>query len=440
MTENVMRFPNSAQLFSEAQRYLAGGVSSSMRAAAKPMPLFFSSGLGSRITDVDGNQYIDYTLAWGPLILGHSHPAIVSAVGKQLQLCQTLGAQNELEILVAQKICEMVPCAELVAFNNSGTEAVQAAFRLARAFTGKRKIIRFEGHYHGWLDNIAAGYRLNPAEGLRESATQGSGNQYAADTIILPWNDLQALEMAVQQQGNEIAAIIMEPILCNTSCLLPTSEYLRDARKLATQSGVVLIFDEVITGFRAALGGAQQLFDVKPDLATFGKAVAGGFTLSVVAGRWDIMDLISQGKIMHAGTFNGNPICLAAADATLNVLSAKQGAALQHIRKLGDLLMNGIRSLAESSGVPLLINGISSSFHLSFTTRSKMQNFRDSLDADMSIRDQFLEWMLLEGIYLMPDGRWYVSAAHTEEDVGRTLEAVDRVLSTRLAKLISPHS
>jgi glutamate-1-semialdehyde 2,1-aminomutase len=253
--------------------------------------------------------------------------------------------------------------------------------------------------------------------------------------VVLQWNNLEEVEAVLKERGHEIAAIITEPILCNSHCLLPLPGYLAGLRELATRYGVVLIFDEVITGFRVATGGAQALFGVTPDLATFGKAVAGGFPLSIVAGKKEIMGQIEQGRVLHAGTFNGNPISLAAARATLELLDAKRGAALEQIRKAGERLMSGIASAAKAAGVPILINGVGASFHVSFTTRQKMVNFRDTLDADVSARDQFLSAMLSAGVYLMPDGRWYVSVAHTEADVDETLESIDKVFEDHKSAL-----
>jgi glutamate-1-semialdehyde 2,1-aminomutase len=438
MTHNSKQFPGSLKLFSESQKYLAGGVSSGMRAAAKPLPLFFSSAAGSHLTDVDGNDYIDYTLAWGPLILGHSHPAIVAGVGAQLKVCQLLGAQHELEIKVARKICDLVPGAERVIFSNSGTEAVQVALRLARSFTGRRKIIRFEGHYHGWMGNIQTGYRPSPNVPVVQPG--GNGIPAAEETLVLPWNDLQAVEAVLQARAQEVAAVISEPILCNTHCLMPGAGYLQGLRELTQRYGVVLIFDEVITGFRVALGGAQALFGVTPDLTIMGKAVAGGFPLSVVGGRLDIMNLIAQQKVPHAGTFNGNPISLAAAWATLETLKAEQGSALQQVRQNGERLMQGIGNAAQVAGIPILINGIGSCFHVAFSLRDEMRNYRDTLDSDLAARDEFLLAMLAAGVYLIPDGRWYVSAAHTENDITQTLDIVDKVFAQHRTKLLPLHS
>jgi glutamate-1-semialdehyde 2,1-aminomutase len=436
-----MQFKASAQSFEISRRYLSGGVSSGMRAAAKPVPLFFSAGVGSHLRDVDGNEFIDYALAWGPLVLGHCHPDIVAAVGSQLLRCHLLGAQNELEIQAARKICELVPSADRVVFSNTGTEAVQVALRLARASTRRRKVIRFEGHYHGWMDNIIAGYRPGTNSSPRKpgdpSAHDGDGN---AETIVLPWNDVPVLEATLQNEGQKVAAIITEPVLCNTNCLLPRAGYLEALRKLATQYGIVLIFDEVITGFRVATGGAQALFGVTPDLTILGKAIAGGFPLSVVAGKYDILNLIEEQKVLHAGTFNGNPISLAAARATLDLLQESHGAAIVRMRETGEKLMAGIKQAADAAEIPILINGLGSCFHIAFTTRREMRNYRDTLDSDLAARDRFLQALLFGGIYLMPDGRWYVSAVHTNEDVTRTLEAVSQALSQHKSQLAPAHA
>jgi glutamate-1-semialdehyde 2,1-aminomutase len=398
-----------------------------MRAAAKPLPLFFSSAAGSKLFDVDGNSYLDYTLAWGPLILGHSHPAIVRAVSAQLQVSQLLGAQHELEIQVAKKICELVPSAERVIFSSTGTEAVQVALRLARTFTGRRKIIRFEGHYHGWMDNILPGYR--PAANAPQPKAGSNGARAVGETLILPWNDLPAVEATLQTQGREVAALITEPILCNTHCLMPEPGYLQGLRDLTRKHGVVLIFDEVITGFRVGLGGAQARFGVTPDLTTMGKAVAGGFPLSVLGGRNEIMELVAQQKVAHAGTFNGNPIVLAAAHATLETLQAENGAALEQVRNNGERLMQGIEKSARAANLPILINGIGACFHVAFTSRREMRDYRDTLHSDLEARDEFLLALLEEGVYLMPDGRWYVSAAHSDDDITHTLATVQNVFS-----------
>lgn len=432
----MQSYPRSSQAFLRAQRYLAGGVSSMMRASAKPVPLFFRSACGATLTDYDGRKYLDYSLAWGPLILGHSHPAIVRAIRKQLDQFLLLGAQHELEYAVARRICGMVPSAQLVAFSNTGTEAVQLALRLARTFTGRPKFIKFEGHYHGWADSVLLGYHPAAASqpGKPVPASEGQSRSVYKDVIVLPWNDPEALSATLDAHGDEIAAIITEPFLCNSSCLLPVPGYMEHMRRLCNRYHCVLVFDEVITGFRVATGGAQSLLRVMPDLTVLGKALGAGLPVSAVCGRRRIMNLIPQRRTVHAGTFNGNPLSLAAADAVLRVLAAGQGSALRRVRRCGERLQKGIDCLARQMKIPCLINGVGSVFHLSFTSRLLMRNYRDTLDCDLNMRDCFLQAMLENGVYLIPDGRWYVSAAHTEAQIDQTLQAVEKSFA-RLADM-----
>ena len=424
-------FKHSARLLKTSQAHLTAGVSSLVRVSSRP-PLFFRSAAGSHLTDVDGNTYVDYSLAWGPLILGHSHPAVMRSVLRQLGKFQAVGAQHELEIDVSRKICEMVPCADLVSFNSSGSEPVQMALRLARAHTGRQKFIKFEGHYHGWHDNVLISFHTDPVSNPTYSptpASEGQSKSALSDICILPWNDLGAVESLLKEQHSEIAAIIMEPLLGNSSCLKPRPGYLQGVRGLATKYGVVLIFDEVITGFRVAPGGAQSLFGVTPDLATFGKAVAAGFPLSVIAGKKDIMGLIAQKRVLHAGTFNGNPVSLAAAYPCLKLLSSREGLALTRVKANGEVLMNEIKDLAKKAGIALLVNGVGAVFHVSFTARESMYNYRDTLDCNIQTRDRFIDAMLQQGIYLLPDGRWYVSTAHSEADIEKTVRSVKAVFA-----------
>jgi glutamate-1-semialdehyde 2,1-aminomutase len=426
-TTSTIKFEGSIARFERAQRSLAGGVSSGLRAASKPVPIYFQSGAGSRLIDVDGNEFIDYTLAWGPLILGHCSPVITEAVIDQMGRLQQVGAQHDLEWEVAEQICRIVPCAERVIFSNTGTEAVQAAFRLARAYTGRQKIIRFEGHYHGWMDNVLTGYRPPIENGralIEKPPTEGMSRAAVKETIVLPWNDLRAVEALLKARGDEIAAIITEPILCNSGCLLPSTNYLAGIRDLCSRFGVLLIFDEVITGFRVSLGGAQSLFGVTPDLATFGKAIAGGFPLSAVAGSRAIVGLVAEGRVSHAGTFNGNPVCLAATRAVLNELERDGGSLLESLRTRGERLQAGIRQIASELNVSVLINGVGSVFHVSFGDRSSMTDYREFRQSDDKYRSEWIESMLRSGIYLLPDGRWYLSTSHTDNDVDVTLNQV----------------
>jgi glutamate-1-semialdehyde 2,1-aminomutase len=424
----------SQQLLERARQSLAGGVSSPFRAMFRPVPLYFSRGSGSRLEDVDGNSYIDYTLAWGPLILGHAHPAIVEAIQKQVSRGMTYGAQHEVEIAVAERIQSLVPCAELSAFTSSGSEALQLAFRLARAATGRNLILKFEGHYHGWMDSELISYHPSREQVGAESQpnvvlhSKGQSPSVAADLVVASWNKIDRLREALERHPHGIAGIVMEPVLCNSGCILPAPGYLQAARELATQYDAILIFDEVITGFRIALGGAQQHFNVTPDLATFGKAVAGGPALSVVAGKKEIAELIAGRGVNFGGTFNGNPISLCAADATLAELSRNGGEALQRANCLGEALRAGIEQRARAKGIPLIACGFGAAFAVHFTERKELNCYRDTLDDDPVRLQSFLEACLRRGVYGLPDGRFYTSAAHSEADVETTLAVIGQAL------------
>lgn len=416
--ERQREFTRSRELLERARQSLALGVSSGFRAQAQPLPIYIERGAGARFVDVDGNEYIDHCLAWGPLILGHAHPAINAAVARQLERGYTFGAQCELEFEVAEQIRAMVPCAERVLYLSTGSEAVQGAVRLARAATGRRRIIKFEGHYHGWMDSVLVSYHpALAAAGPSDApvAVPGSGGQSAAaysETVVLPWNDAAAVERYLDQHADEVAAIILEPILCNSGCLMPQPDYLAALRALADRRGVVLIFDEVITGFRVSPGGAQQLFGVTPDLAIFGKAVAGGFPLSVIAGRESVIGVVEEGRAVHAGTFNGNPIVLAAAQATLATLAANNGAALAAARQYGEEVMAELARLAAQEDIPLQVFGHGTVFKPAIGLMGEARNYRDIANADADALTKLIVQLFYHGVYCVPDGRWYVSAAH----------------------------
>ena len=428
------RWPTSRALLERAQQSLTGGVSSPFRAKF-PVPLYFRDGCGSRLEDVDGNRYIDYTLAWGPLILGHRYPRLVEAVRAQAGRPHIYGAEHELEYLVSEKIQALVPCAERVAFCSSGSEAVQLALRLARAFTGRNLVLKFEGHYHGWMDSVLLSYHpgagqagpLDRPQVVIESRGQVANS--ADNVLVAAWNRVEDLERIFRERGSDIAAVIMEPVLCNSGCLLPQPGYLEGVQALCRQHGALLIFDEVITGFRMSLAGAQGFYGILPDLATFGKALAGGLALSAVAGRREIMELMMNGGVAFGGTFNGNPLSLAAARACLEELSAEEGAALARANRAGETLMEGLRKLAGEQRVPVVITGFGAAFALHFTRRSELQHYRDTLEDDRALLARFLLGALEEGIYLLPDGRMYVSAAHSQQDVAETLAALGRAFS-----------
>ena len=424
----------SERLWNRARKHLAAGVSSNIRLQERPAPLYFSHGKGSRLFDVDGNEYIDYVAAYGPLILGHSHPELVEAVQRQVALGQTYGGQHEIEVEVAEKISALMPAMDVVRFCGSGSEANHALFRLARAYTGRTKIVRFEGHYHGWLDDQLISDHPHSAEEAGElpfpHPVLGSNGQLphaAAETLVLPWNDLDAFSNLIEREGQNVACVITEPIMCNGGFILPKPGFLEGVRDVCTRKDILLIFDEVITGFRADLHGAQGLLGVTPDLVTLGKAVANGFPLSVFGGRRDIMNLVGSG-VMHGGTYNGNPITLAAANATLDVLSRNDGAVYDDIRKIGRSLMDGIRQAAQQAGQSVLVQGIGPVFFAWFTERQELTSFRDNWDCDEDKYAAFQGNLISHGVRTIPSGRWYVSAAHTEDDVRQTVDAVAQAL------------
>ncbi len=421
-------------MLARAKQSLAGGVSSPFRAKAA-VPLYFENAAGCRLRDVDGNEYIDYALAWGPLILGHRHPAMVEAMRNQADRPHLYGAQHELEFEVSEALQRAVPCAERVAFTSSGSEGVQIALRLARAYTGRPIVVKFEGHYHGWLDSVLISYHP-PAEQCgdpdRPNKVLGSRGQTAnaADNVlVVPWNDLALIQEVFAARGNDIAAVITEPVLCNSGCLVPDDGYLAALRHLCTANGSLLIFDEVITGFRIDLRGAQGHYGILPDLATFGKAIGGGLTLSALAGREGILEMMQSGGVVYGGTFNGNPLSLAGARATLRVLSQDSGAPLRQANRMGELLQSKIRECARNRGIALTVTGFGAAFSIHFTRKSNLKNYRDVLEDDSAMLQRFLLTALAEGVYLLPDGRIYVSVAHREPDIEETAAAMDRALA-----------
>ncbi|MDQ2900598.1 MAG: aspartate aminotransferase family protein, partial [Acidobacteriota bacterium] len=416
------KWTRSHELLARAKQSLAGGVSSPFRAKA-PVPLYFEDATGCRLRDVDGNEYIDYALAWGPLILGHRHPAMVEALRNQVERPHLYGAQHELEFEVAEALQRAVPCAERVAFTSSGSEGVQIALRLARAYIGRPLVVKFEGHYHGWLDSVLISYHPeadrcgDPDRPNKVLGSRGQAANAADNVLVVPWNDVALIEEVFAERGKEIATVITEPVLCNSGCLLPEDGYLAALRRICSANGSLLIFDEVITGFRMDLRGAQGHYEVTPDLATFGKAIGGGVTLSALAGREDILDLMQNGGVAYGGTFNGNPLSLAGARATLGELSKNGGEPLRHANRMGELLQSRIRECARKHGVPLAITGFGAAFSMHFTRKANLKNYRDVLEDDSAMLRGFLLAALAEGLYLLPDGRIYVSVAHQRSDI-----------------------
>jgi glutamate-1-semialdehyde 2,1-aminomutase len=424
------KWRTSGSLLERARQSLVGGVSSPFRAKF-PVPLYFRDGCGSRLTDEDGNEYIDYTLAWGPALLGHRHPKLVEALANQAQRPHTYGAQHELEFQVAERIQGAVPCAERLVFTSSGSEAVQLALRLARAYTNRNVILKFEGHYHGWMDSVLLSHhpaadQVGPREAPNVVPESLGQVPNAADNVTaLPWNNAELVARVFERLGGDIAAVIMEPVLCNSGCILPEPAYLERVKEIAHQHGALLIFDEIITGFRMSLGGAQSFYSVMPDLATFGKAAGGGLPLSVVAGRKDIMELMLHG-VSFGGTFNGNPISLACSKAALDELSRDEGWLVIEANRVGKLLMEGIAEAAERRHIDLLVTGFGAAFALHFTARKELRDYRATLEDDRGLLARFALAALEEGVYFLPDGRFYVSVVHSEQDIAETLAALDR--------------
>jgi len=427
-------YPRSARLYEEARKYLPGGVSSNFRLGMRPFPLFFERANGSKLYDTDGNEFVDYALGMGPVILGHGALAVNRAVEESLKRGQLYAGQHEAEVMLAHEICDVVPCAEMVRFSLSGSEAIQAAIRLARAFTGRSKIIKFEGHYHGWFDNIFVSVQPEepsisagtPSNSVAESAGQDP-NAYA-ETETLPWNDIETFRRAMERHEGHIAAVIMEPVMCNSAVILPRSGYLEQVRELCTQHGVVLIFDEVITGFRVGLGGAQEFLGVIPDLAVFAKALANGFPMSCLAGRRNVMELFASRRVMHGGTFNTNIVSCAAALATLRELREDGARIYSHLRDLGTRLMEGLKQIGTETCRPLHVQGLPSVFHTSFTDQRQIDDYRGYRRCQLDLQGEFVALLLDRGVRITGRGTWFLSAAHSGQDVEFTLDAARAAL------------
>jgi len=430
----MTKWTRSQQLFEQAKASLAGGVSSNVRLVAKPWPLFFERAEGAMIYDVDGNGYIDYMLGQGPMILGHSHPAVLAAVTAAMHKGQLFAGQHQLEITVAEKLVELIPGAELCRFGLSGSEMVQAAMRLARAITGRTKILRFEGHYHGWFDNVLisvappldkAGPRENP------NVVPGTPGQTASaleDFFVLPWNDLALVEKLFAEHGTEIAAVMTEAMMCNTGAIPPEPGFLAGLRRLCDQYGALLYIDETITGFRLGLHGGQGRFGVTADLSSFAKAMAGGFANAALVGKRAYMQRFAEG-VNHSGTFNSNVISMAASAAALAELEKDNGAIYQQLEANGTILMAGLREIGQRLGLPLHVQGLPTAFHLSFTELAAIRDYRDyAAHCDKERYGRFCLAMLERGVRLIERGVWYISTAHSAEHIEKTLQAASEAL------------
>jgi glutamate-1-semialdehyde 2,1-aminomutase len=430
----MKKLNKSRKLFEEARKLTPGGVHSSIR-FFDPYPIFISKAKGSKIYDVDGNEYIDYHLAFGPVVLGHGHPGVVNAVKDQLSKGIIYGLSNELEVEVAKKIKTHVPSAQMVRFCNSGTEATYHAIRVARAYTKRWKIIKFEGAYHGWHDyvSVSSSPSLRDA-GPRESPasvpdTDGLPTEVAKNTIVVPFNDPEVLEKTIKKHKGDIAALITEPILHgNATCIPPKKGFLKILREITMKYDIVLIFDEVVTGFRHGIGGAQKLFNVTPDLTTFGKAMANGFPVAAVCGRKDIMEMFKPtGRVDYGGTFNGNPISMAATLATIREL--EKGDVCQRLFNLGENLRNQLNEIIAELELRAQAVGFGSVFQLLFTEK-KIRDYRDTLTSNTELFKKFQREMMSKGIFILPHAnkRCHLSVAHTNEDIRYTIQNVREIL------------
>jgi len=428
-----MKQQYSSNLFERAQSYLPGGVDSPVRAfgAVGGHPLFIERGQGARIYDVDGNEFIDYVGSWGPMILGHAHPVIVEALKQAIEQGTSFGAPTELEITLARMVCGALPSMQMVRFVNSGTEATMSALRLARAFTGRNKVIKFAGCYHGHHDSLLA----QAGSGL---ATFGIPNSpgvppsYTQETIIAPYNDLVAVDRIFYKYAGEIAAVIVEPVAANMGVVPPKEGFLEGLRQLADKNESLLIFDEVITGFRVAYGGAQSLYGIMPDLTCLGKIIGGGLPVGAYGGRREIMEMVApKGQVYQAGTLSGNPIAMTAGIETLKILSTSD--TYVQLEERSSQLADGLSRAAAGASVPVFISRVGSLLTVFFTA-NEVVDYESARSSNTDLYSRFFHGMLDEGIYLPPSQfeALFVSLAHSEKDIEQTAKGAEKAFSACL--------
>ena len=426
-----MQINQSSSLFARAQLRIPGGVNSPVRAfkSVRSTPLFIREGKGSHITDVDGNDYIDYIGSWGPLILGHCHPEVMAAIEEALHRGASFGTPTEAEVHLAEMICTAVNSVEMVRLTNSGTEASMAAIRVARGYTGRDKIIKFEGCYHGSVDSllVKAGSGVMTL-GLPDSP--GVPASFVEHTLLADFNNLESVTDLFDEYGPEIAAVVLEPVTGNMGMVVPDLDFLKGLRNLCDVHGALLVFDEVMTGFRVDYGGAQEIFGIIPDMTIFGKVIGGGLPVGAYGGRQDVMLMVAPaGPVYQAGTLSGNPLAVAAGRKTLEILQAPDTYA--ELSRKSNWLIDEMRQSAGQHGIPLQTNVMGGMFGFFFAEKP-VRNYQDAAESDQDRFRKFFMGMLKEGIYLAPSAfeSGFISMAHTEEDLEKTAAACRKVMAT----------
>ncbi len=422
----------ASTLFTDAKKVIPGGVNSPVRSfsGVGGTPVFIDHAKGSTIFDSENKSYIDYVGSWGPMILGHAHPEIVKVVQQTAEKGLSFGAPTEIETLMAAKVCDLVPSIEMVRMVSSGTEATMSALRLARGYTGRDKIVKFEGCYHGHSDSllIKAG---SGALTLGEPSSPGVPKSLAADTITLTYNDSESVKQAFSKMGDQIACIIVEPVAGNMNCIPPDPDFLETLRQVCDEHGTVLIFDEVMTGFRVSLQGAQGLYNVTPDLTTLGKIIGGGMPVGAFGGKYKIMEhLAPLGPVYQAGTLSGNPMAMAAGLKTLELIS--QAGFYENLAKKTKKLASGLKQRAKQSGISLSVNNVGGMFGLFFTEEEKISLYSQVMQCDQARFKLFFHGMLEQGVYFAPSAfeAGFISAAHNDNDIEKTLDAASKVFQS----------
>ncbi|MEO0278452.1 MAG: glutamate-1-semialdehyde 2,1-aminomutase [candidate division WOR-3 bacterium] len=420
----------SFALFEKAKKLMPGGVNSPVRAfkAVGGNPFIVAKAEGSKLIDVDGNVYIDYVMSWGPLILGHARKEVIEAIKKAAENGTSYGVTSEVEIAMAEKIIKAIKSIEKVRFVNSGTEAVMSAIRLARAYTGRKKIVKFEGCYHGHADSllVKAGSGVLT---LGIPGTPGIPEEVVSHTIVLEFNNIQMLEETFEKFGNEIACVIVEPVVGNSGVIVPDNNFLVELRELTRQSGALLIFDEVITGFRISYGGAQEFFGIEADLTCLGKIIGGGLPVGAYGGRADIMDLVApQGPVYQAGTLSGNPIAMTAGLVTLEILEKENPYEI--LSKKAGYMARELADIFTRKGIEVTVNQIASMISV-FFTEPPVRSFTDAARSNTEMFAKFFRELLSMGIYIPPSQfeAWFLSTAHEDEDIEKTLDAVKKAIN-----------